>query len=68
MGDAVAQLSSRVSEGDLMEVQRKVAALQRQGESASEAIRGLTTSTYKRVDEHASAIQKLTLVGGAVRG
>ena len=33
-----------------------------QADASSEGIRALTSTTYKRVDEHASAIQKLTLV------
>lgn len=33
-----------------------------QTESASEGVRALTQSTGKRVDEHAAAIQRLTLV------
>eukprot|EP00983_Pelagomonas_calceolata_P048242 1140975-Pelagomonas_calceolata.AAC.1 len=32
-----------------------------QAESASEGVRALTQSTGKRVDEHAAAIQRLTL-------
>ena len=62
-GDTSAQLSSRASGGDLMELERRLAGLQRQTDAASEGIKGLTSSTYKRVDEHASAIQRLTLVG-----
>lgn len=38
-----------------------------QADQASEGVRALTQSTYKRVDEHAAAIQRLTLVG-ALKG
>eukprot|EP00967_Tisochrysis_lutea_P118533 scaffold192678_cov16-Tisochrysis_lutea.AAC.1 len=34
---------------------------QMRAESASEGVRALTQSTGKRVDEHAAAIQRLTL-------
>ncbi|GAX79996.1 hypothetical protein CEUSTIGMA_g7436.t1 [Chlamydomonas eustigma] len=56
-----AALASKVSEADLMDLGRQVAALQRQSDASAEGIRVLTNTTYKRVDEHASAIQKLTL-------
>ena len=45
-----------------MEVERRLVGLQRQADASTEGIKALTNTTYKRVDEHASAIQKLTLV------
>lgn len=56
-------MSSKADEGALREVERRVVGVARTAEHASEGVRGLTQSTYKRVDEHASAIQRLTLVG-----
>jgi hypothetical protein len=40
----------------------RLEAVERTAERSSEGVRQLTSSTYKRVDEHASAIQRLTLV------
>ena len=40
----------------------RLEAVERSAERSSEGVRQLTSSTYKRVDEHASAIQRLTLV------
>jgi hypothetical protein len=62
------RVPQQADEGSVREVERRMAALQRQADHASEGVRALTQSTYKRVDEHASAIQRLTLVGGGVKG
>lgn len=53
---------SKVDESMVRDLGRALAIVQRQTEHASEGVRALTQSTYKRVDEHASAIQKLTIV------
>ncbi len=58
------QLGAKADDGALREVVRALGALQRQADHASEGVRTLTQTTYRRVDEHAGAIQKLTLVSG----
>ena len=43
-------------------IELRLEAVERAAERSSEGVRQLTSSTYKRVDEHASAIQRLSLV------
>ena len=59
--EVAAGLAGKVSEGAAQELERRLAAVQRQADHSSEGVRTLTNTTYKRVDEHASAIQRLTL-------
>lgn len=51
----------------LREVERKAAGTARQADANAEGLRTLTGGTFKRLDEHASAIQKLTLVSCVAR-
>lgn len=41
---------------------RRVAGLSRQQDVTVESLRNLSATAFKRADEHASAIQRLTLV------
>ncbi|KAG1671080.1 hypothetical protein FOA52_000752 [Chlamydomonas sp. UWO 241] len=50
-----------VSEPALHELERRLAVVARASEGAGESVRSLTSTTFKRVDEHAAAIQRLTL-------
>ncbi|MEW5304185.1 MAG: hypothetical protein WDW36_006815 [Sanguina aurantia] len=61
LSELAAALSCKADEGGLRDAERRLAALTRQVEGNSEGVRCLSSSTYKRVDEHASAIQRLTL-------
>lgn len=62
LSELAAALSCKADEGGLRDAERRLAGLTRQVEGNSEGVRCLSSSTYKRVDEHASAIQRLTLV------
>jgi hypothetical protein len=55
-------VGSKADEGTLRDIERRLAGVARTAEHASEGVRALTQSTSQRVDEHASAIQRLTLV------
>jgi hypothetical protein len=48
--------------GDLHDMAQQLDVLQGQVAANTEGVRTLTSTTYKRVDEHASAIQRLTAV------
>lgn len=50
----------------MREAERKLAALQRQADANAEGLRALTGGSFKRLDEHASAIQRLTLVSATL--
>lgn len=66
--DALATLTRLNPQADdslARDLERRVAALCRQQDITSEGLRSLSGTAMKRADEHASAIQRLTLVGGA---
>lgn len=48
---------------DVADLAQQLDATQSQVASCCDAVRALTQTTYRRVDEHASAIQRLTAVG-----
>ena len=68
VGEVQPRLASKASEASLLELERRLAAVQRQADECVDGIKSLTNSTYKRVDEHASAIQRLTLVRARAQG
>jgi hypothetical protein len=56
-----AQLSARATSSELMESERKLALLQRQAEGLTEGLKNINAGTVRRIEEHASAIQRLTV-------
>eukprot|EP00798_Chlamydomonas_sp_ICE-L_P016295 gene16295-22483_t len=64
-GGAAPADSSSADESAVHELDRRLSSLQRQCDHNSEGVRTVTNNTYKRVDEHASAIQRLTLAVGS---
>ncbi|GFR52020.1 hypothetical protein Agub_g14444 [Astrephomene gubernaculifera] len=59
--DINTQLSAKTEEAQTRELERRIAAMARQQDVTSEGLRSLSSTAFKRSDEHASAIQRLTL-------
>ena len=55
------QLAARATSSDLVEAERKLALIQRQAEGLTEGLKNINASTVRRIEEHASSIQRLTL-------
>jgi hypothetical protein len=55
-------LGPQADDALVRDLERRTASLGRQTDLAAEGLRALSASTHKRADEHASAIQRLTLV------
>lgn len=52
----------QADDGAMRELERKLASASRQVDASAEGLRTLTGGAFKRLDEHASAIQKLSMV------
>ncbi|KXZ43812.1 hypothetical protein GPECTOR_80g172 [Gonium pectorale] len=61
MTELTASLGSKADDALLRELERRIANLARQTDVTGEGLRSLSASAFKRADEHASAIQRLTL-------
>ena len=60
--DLGAHVSSKADDAAARELERRVAALARQADVTGEGMRTLTATAFKRLDEHASGLQRLTMV------
>ncbi|GIL67719.1 hypothetical protein Vafri_21046 [Volvox africanus] len=61
IADMTASLHSKTDDTVTREMERRVAALVRQQDVTAEGLRNLSATAFKRADDHASAIQRLTL-------
>ncbi|GLC44469.1 hypothetical protein PLESTM_001603300 [Pleodorina starrii] len=61
IADMTASIGSKADDTVTRDMERRVAALARQHDVTAEGLRNLSTTAFKRADEHASAIQRLTL-------
>ncbi|GLI68481.1 hypothetical protein VaNZ11_012907 [Volvox africanus] len=61
IADMTASLHSKTDDTVTREMERRVAALVRQQDITAEGLKNLSATAFKRADDHASAIQRLTL-------
>lgn len=61
------QLVSKADDGAARDLERRLAAVARQQDVTGEGLRTLTATAFKRLDEHASGIQRLTMVRRMLR-
>ncbi|KAG2447417.1 hypothetical protein HYH02_007744 [Chlamydomonas schloesseri] len=61
IADITGALSSKADDSLARDLERRVASLTRQQDVTSEGLRSLSATAFKRADEHASQIQRLTL-------
>ncbi|EFJ40755.1 hypothetical protein VOLCADRAFT_108021 [Volvox carteri f. nagariensis] len=61
IADLTASLNNKTDDVLTREMERRVATLARQQDVTAEGLRNLSATAFKRADEHASAIQRLTI-------
>ena len=55
-------MATKADDAVTRDLDRRIAALARQQDVTGDGMRTLTSTVFKRIDEHASAIQRLTMV------